>query len=52
MWREKDMQETSLVPNDPITTAYRLGRKEFVQEIINHLKNEDVLDDVKIETEY
>ena len=51
MWREKDLQETALVENDPLTTGYRLGRKEFVQEVINHLKDEDVLDDIKIETE-
>ena len=51
IWREKDLLETALVPNDPLTTGYRLGRKEFVQECINHLKDEDVLDDIKIETE-
>ena len=51
MWKEKDMQETALVGNDPLTTAYKLGRKEFVQEVINHLRDEEVLDDIKIETE-
>lgn len=50
-WKEKDLRESALVPNDTATSMYKLGRKEFVQEVIDHLKDDGVLDDVKIETE-
>jgi len=51
-WREDNVNKSSLVPMDPCATAYYLGRKELVQEVINHLKDDGVLDDIKIETEY
>jgi hypothetical protein len=51
MWKIKDLEGTALCPNDPMSTGYMLGRKEFVQECINHLKDDLVLDDVKIVTE-
>jgi hypothetical protein len=49
--KEKEMDHTALVPNDPMSTGYCLGRKELVQEFINCLKEDSALDEVKIETE-
>lgn len=50
-WREDFVKTSALVPGDPQCTGYALGQKELVQEIINHLKDDGVLDEVKLEIE-
>ncbi len=51
VWKEQYYDETALVPNDPVSTAYHMGRKEFIQAVMNHIKDIEVLDDVQIVTE-
>ena len=51
MWKELYLDESALIPNDPVSTAYMLGRKELVQEVMGHIKDQDVLDEVNIVTE-
>ena len=48
MWRESHVNESSLDAH-PTIMAYHVGKKEFVQDIINHLKDDGVLDEIKIE---
>ena len=51
VWREDFVNKQALVPGDSMSTGYLLGQKELVQGFIKHLKDEDVLDDVKLEIE-
>lgn len=50
-WKEDFVKTSSLVLADPHSTMYHLGQKEFVIELITHLKDDGVLDEVKLEIE-
>jgi hypothetical protein len=50
-WKADFIDPTALCQGDPYSTMYALGQKELVQEFINHLKDDGVLDDVKLEIE-
>jgi len=45
--------DTSIAPlnGDPYIMSYLLGKKEFVQDVVFHLKDDGVLDNVPIEIE-
>jgi len=47
--RSEYVDSTALVTDSNIATGYLLGKKELVQELINSLKDDGVLDEIKIE---
>ena len=46
-WREQFMGK-SLVADTPEMTYYNLGKKEFLESIIEALKDEDSLDNIEL----
>lgn len=50
-WRAEFVNISSLVHMDPYATAHHLGQKELILELMTHLKDDGVLDEVKLDFE-
>lgn len=46
-WKE-EFRGKSLIGDSPELTYYNLGKKEFVEAVMDSLKDEDSLDDIKL----
>lgn len=46
-WKE-EFRGKSIVGNSPEVTYYNLGKKEFIEAVLEYLKDEDSLDDIEL----